>query len=161
MYKQSKPRYLFTTSHQQAGVQPLQGKQGSSHRMASWEDKCHHCECHTLPPSLPRLFQHDPAWYGISLWSTWASCSSYVPSQILVHPQSPCWQGTTRSWKALGFVQVLCKESNSAALNPSRKRVTSEMLAMQYKSSSNKIEQCELLVQDRNVEVNQQQKYEH
>lgn len=34
--------------------------------------------------------------YGISLSSTRVSCSDFVPSQILVHPQLPHWRGSMK-----------------------------------------------------------------
>ena len=47
------------------------------------------------PPSF--IVQHDVIWYGISLWPVWVSCLCCVPSQLLVPPQPPCWQGSMRS----------------------------------------------------------------
>lgn len=38
MHKQSRTKNKFTTSHQQADVQPLSGKQGLSSGTVSWED---------------------------------------------------------------------------------------------------------------------------
>lgn len=45
-------RNSITTSHQQAGVQPLSGKQGSSHVTVSFEDKYHHTKCCVVPQPL-------------------------------------------------------------------------------------------------------------
>ena len=53
------------------------------------------CVLGHLPPSL--YAEHDVLWCGISLWPVWVSCPGCAPSQLLVHPQPPHWQGSVRS----------------------------------------------------------------
>jgi len=53
----------------------------------------------------PGLYaDHDIIWPGLSLWSVGVSCPTWVPSQLLVHPQPPRWQGHVRSLKGLDAV---------------------------------------------------------
>lgn len=64
-----------------------------------------------LPPgSSPPSFiaKYDITCCGISLWWVGASCPSYVPCQLLVRAQSPCWwdekqKGTwlCKDWSAI------------------------------------------------------------
>jgi len=74
--------------HQQAGVQPFPGKQGSSLLMVSQEDKPHR------PLLLLSLIAMMPYWYGKSLWPVWVSCPGSVCSQLLVHLQLPAGRAT-------------------------------------------------------------------
>jgi len=58
------------------------------------------------PPANSPSFtvQCDIVWYGIPLRPVWVSCPGCVPSQLLVHPQPTCWQGSMRSWEFLDLV---------------------------------------------------------
>lgn len=54
---------------------------------------------------LPALYaEHDAKWCGISIWLVGVSCSSCLPSQVLVHPQPTCWW--VRSSNSIGTVQA-------------------------------------------------------
>ena len=64
---------------------------------------------HSEHPLRPRsstalIAECDVIWYGKSLWPVWVSCPSCVPSQLLVHPQPPCWWERVRSRKGLDTV---------------------------------------------------------
>lgn len=78
--------------------------------MVTWDVKCHHSKCPTLP-SFP-LFIYS-AWchnsMGISLWSVWVSCPSCVSSQLLVHLQHPHQCDSRRTEKPL----MLCKHHSA------------------------------------------------
>lgn len=66
------------------------------------------CPCSPHPSWLPRfIVQHEARWCGTPLWLAWAGCP-VCPLQLLV-PESPCWQGCTRSWNVLVSVKLpLC-----------------------------------------------------
>lgn len=66
-------RNSFADCHEQAGVRPLPGEQGSSQGMAPQEDKRHHLE------HLPLLLWRPQ--HGTSLRSAWVSGPGCVPSQ--------------------------------------------------------------------------------
>lgn len=53
--------------------------------------------CLSLADSPCCIVQCDATWYGISPGQLGSAGS--VLSQLLVHPQSPRWQGGVRSWK--------------------------------------------------------------
>jgi len=57
------------------------------------------CAPGQLPPNL--YAEHDVIRHGTSLRPVWVSCPVCVPSQFLVQPQLPRWQGSMRSWKVL------------------------------------------------------------
>lgn len=77
---QNKATNSFVTSHWQAGVQPLPGKQDSSHVIVSWEVKHHNSECPTLP-----LF-HYIQFYGRALYHVIQN----IPSVTLSQLSQPC-----------------------------------------------------------------------
>lgn len=79
-----------------------------SHRRVTWDDKHPLDTPHflLLPPVI--LAERDVMRFGIPLWSFGVTCLSCVPSQFLVHPQPPWWQGSTKSRKGLYSVQALC-----------------------------------------------------
>lgn len=57
---------------------------------------------HCYPPvhHAPALHaEHEATKCGISIGSVGISCPSYVPSQILAHPQPAHWQGGVTSKK--------------------------------------------------------------
>lgn len=70
-----------------------------------WEEKCHHSE-HS--PSC--IVDHDVIWYRIPLWTVGISFPGWVPSQFLVHPQTPHWQGIMRRWKVRKAVSTAQKQ---------------------------------------------------
>ena len=101
------------TSHQQAGVQPSPGEQGSTTCvMVTWEDKRHQLWMSLPSFFFPQLYaEHDVIWYGISLWSVGVSCPSSVPSQLLVPPQPARWWGGVRG-RRRPWLCVSCSASN-------------------------------------------------
>jgi len=99
----------FTTSNQQAGVQPSLGNQGSVMHSSYLGRQMPQCQMSS--PSfffaqllLLSMTELDIIGHGISLWSAGVSCSSCVPSQLLVHPQPTHWGGAARRRK--GFDSV-------------------------------------------------------
>ena len=74
--------------HQQSGVQPFPGKQGSSLLMVSQEDKPH---CPLLLPSLGFIVQHNAKWaQHIPLFSFGQpSWFCLLPGSCA--PPAPCW----------------------------------------------------------------------
>lgn len=50
----------------------------------------------SFPLSPALCAEQNPIWCGIFLGSVKASCYGCVPSQILVHPQTPHWWGGVR-----------------------------------------------------------------
>jgi len=110
-HKQSKIRNSFMASHQQTGVQPSPGKQGSitcngylGRQMPSFQ---------MPPPSFffpqPYITEHDLIWYGTSLWSAKVSCPGCVSSQPLVHSQPSLLVGwgerQRRPWSCVSAAQ--------------------------------------------------------
>lgn len=88
----------------------LQESQAPSCVMVTWEEKCH-SECFSfLLLLLSDLYaEHDTTEHDLSLWSVGISLPGYVPSQLLVQPQSPCWWGGVRSRNVLGCKPCLAK----------------------------------------------------
>ena len=110
--KLSKTRDLFTTSHQQAGVHPCPGKEGSARSFLGRQTP-------SLQTSHPSFFftpaliaKHDTTWCGTSPWPAWASCPGCVPSQLLVHPQTPPGRA---EWGAVAL--ALCKQCSATTTN--------------------------------------------
>lgn len=70
------------------------GRRASAHITISWEDRCNK---HKYPPSFsfPQAFdaEHDIIWFGISLWTVWASHPGFFPSHILACSQSTRCRG--------------------------------------------------------------------
>lgn len=90
----------------------VQETRAPTHLTVSWEDKCHHSCCMPLFVLSPTLYaEHDVPRSGIPLWSVGATCSSCVPSQLLVHTWPPLWLGGVRGdhqhiyWR--GLAQIL------------------------------------------------------
>ena len=63
----------------------------------------------TASSQLPLDFaaEHDAIWYGISIWPVCVRCSDSVACHLLVHPQTPHFQGSARS-TVLQQLEHLC-----------------------------------------------------
>lgn len=92
MLRQSKVRNVFTTSHQQAGVQPLPQ---SVQELLS-EINAITTNALTSFSFLSAVMTEHIIQYGTSLWSARVRCLGCVPSQPLAHPLPSglfFWQG--------------------------------------------------------------------
>jgi len=59
--------------------------------------------------------EHRAAWYGLYLWSVWASYRGCVPSQPVAQPQPACGGVQHRGKQK---VLVLCKRCSAIAVTP-------------------------------------------
>lgn len=74
------------------------GKLGSVALMVAWEDRCQYSEHPPSPTPLASFPLHFTCWEWCHVvWNfplvSWISCPHCVPSQLLAHPQPPCWWG--------------------------------------------------------------------
>lgn len=105
---QSKTRYSFTTSHQQASVQPFPGKRGPLNVTIYWEDKYHHSECSHLLILSANFYWC--ALYGMEyLFGQWGSAVPAVSPPKFLCPQPPhCWENIRN-----GVGLALCKHCSA------------------------------------------------